>query len=238
MRNPGTVTTMLRGVYANGAAVDDGLVAEIIAATTRGPTNRDYGCGGHEAFSSILFAPRSPLSFEDMLARLSCPVSLIYGAEDPWISPLFGRKAKRALPPDTPHWEVSPAGHCPHHEAPAAVNGLLAAWIDSHERGAPHEAAAAAERAWGGASGDGRGAAGIANPGGGGGGSGSSESSGEGSESVGDRSRCGGRFAVRVPQPALGVEVEVRLVTDEGPRNWVERIEDWAWRWSSASGAT
>ena len=28
------------------------------------------------------------------------------------------------------YWEVSPAGHCPHHEAPEAFNALLLAWLN------------------------------------------------------------------------------------------------------------
>lgn len=39
-------------------AIDDDLIDEIIAATDRGPSNHDYGVGGHEAFTSIVFAPK------------------------------------------------------------------------------------------------------------------------------------------------------------------------------------
>lgn len=34
------------------------MISEIIAATERGPSNHDYGVGGHEAFTSIVFAPK------------------------------------------------------------------------------------------------------------------------------------------------------------------------------------
>lgn len=40
------------------AAIGEDLVSEIIAATERGPSNHDYGVGGHEAFTSIIFAPK------------------------------------------------------------------------------------------------------------------------------------------------------------------------------------
>lgn len=39
-------------------AIGDEVVSEIIAATERGPTNQDYGVGGHEAFTSIVFSPK------------------------------------------------------------------------------------------------------------------------------------------------------------------------------------
>lgn len=39
-------------------AIGEEVVSEIIAATGRGPSNHDYGVGGHEAFTSIVFAPK------------------------------------------------------------------------------------------------------------------------------------------------------------------------------------
>lgn len=49
---------MDRVLSARAGAIDDNLVREIIAATERGPSNHDYGVGGHEAFTSIVFAPK------------------------------------------------------------------------------------------------------------------------------------------------------------------------------------
>lgn len=40
-------------------AIGDELISEIIAATERGPSNHDYGVGGHEAFTSIVFSPKA-----------------------------------------------------------------------------------------------------------------------------------------------------------------------------------
>jgi hypothetical protein len=39
---------MLSAVYSNAAAVDDALVADIIAATERGPSAHPRFGGGHE----------------------------------------------------------------------------------------------------------------------------------------------------------------------------------------------
>jgi hypothetical protein len=37
--------------------------------------------------------------------------------------------------PHAAYYELSPVGHCPHHEAPAAVNKLIKGWIECTERG-------------------------------------------------------------------------------------------------------
>lgn len=51
--------------------VDDDLLTRIVAATER-PDALD-------AFTSILLSPRTQLTFDEMLARLECPVCLAYG---------------------------------------------------------------------------------------------------------------------------------------------------------------
>jgi pimeloyl-ACP methyl ester carboxylesterase len=113
--------------------------------------------GGHAAFTSILFSPKAQVSFEDALLRLSVreagepplPIALLYGREDPWVVPLWAERAHRraawpeliadgqsvadgsaAILPrcDVVHYALSPAGHCPHHEAPELVNELLRSW--------------------------------------------------------------------------------------------------------------
>ncbi|CAM9500779.1 unnamed protein product [Chrysoparadoxa australica] len=129
MRNPGNIEAMLKLVYRNTSAIDDDLVNNIMASTERGPVSSPfgYGNGGHEAFTSILFAPKSALSFESMLDRLDCPVLMCYGRDDPWVTPFWGKRIKRRLP-DATYLELA-AGHCPHHEHPKAVNTLVKAWV-------------------------------------------------------------------------------------------------------------
>jgi hypothetical protein len=43
----------------------------------------------------------------------------------------------RRLPATTAYYELTPAGHCPHHERPDTVNRLLAGWLASQTAGAP-----------------------------------------------------------------------------------------------------
>ena len=141
--------------------------------------------GGHAAFASIVWGRPAQLvsptrgaaadgsksaslggsstsgggnSFYDALQLVQCDVLLLYGAEDPWCGPAFGRAAARArglqndlkgeeddnrastaasatsrpdaaAGPVTRYVELSSCGHCPHHEAPEATNELLADWL-------------------------------------------------------------------------------------------------------------
>ena len=122
LRSPAAVKALLRLVYTDATRLDDAFVAAILE-----PTRRPQAA---DVFTSILFSPRPPRAFDAMLSSLVCPVSLVYGREDPWVVPLWGQRAKRALPGAT-YYEVSPAGHCPHHERPEIVNALVKGWTEA-----------------------------------------------------------------------------------------------------------
>ena len=92
-----------------------------------------------------------------------------YGREDPWVQPAYGQAiaGPRGVRGggDALYVELSPAGHCPHHEAPVATNALLGRWAraldearaaaadtdagegERERNGAAADAAAAAARA-------------------------------------------------------------------------------------------
>eukprot|EP00286_Rhodomonas_abbreviata_P002289 CAMPEP_0181345378 /NCGR_PEP_ID=MMETSP1101-20121128/32714_1 /TAXON_ID=46948 /ORGANISM="Rhodomonas abbreviata, Strain Caron Lab Isolate" /LENGTH=435 /DNA_ID=CAMNT_0023457323 /DNA_START=87 /DNA_END=1391 /DNA_ORIENTATION=+ len=138
IRSPRTIKTLLEQVYADAGRVGDHLVRQIIEPT-------EYPAAA-SAFASILLSPPSPTPFDGMLAALhkaQLPVGLCYGKEDPWIVPLWGHRAKRTLPqaeywrtlPQAEYWQISPAGHCPHHEAPEAFNFLLLDWLQRMQAG-------------------------------------------------------------------------------------------------------
>ena len=129
IRSPTTIRQILGGVYANKERVGDALISQIIE-----PTEAPAAAS---AFASILCSPSSPRPFKDMLRVIrenKTPIAMAYGAEDPWIVPVWGFRAKRSIP-DARYWEVSPAGHCPHHEAPEAINMLLQHWLAATEAG-------------------------------------------------------------------------------------------------------
>lgn len=72
IRTPETIRSLLQLVYARPSAVDDKLLERILEAADR-PQALD-------AFTSIVLSPRTELTFNEMLARLQCPVCLAYGA--------------------------------------------------------------------------------------------------------------------------------------------------------------
>jgi hypothetical protein len=111
---------MLRQVYADASKADEVLVSRII-------TSAREGCG-HEAFTSILFSPQYSEPFDSLLSGISVPVLQLNGKEDPWITPLWGQRLKRAVP-SSQYIEISPCGHCPHHECPEQVNDVLRLWF-------------------------------------------------------------------------------------------------------------
>lgn len=52
------------------------------------------------------------------------PICLMYGKEDPWVTPIWGLQVKRKVP-DAPYYEISPAGHCPHDEVPEVITTCI-----------------------------------------------------------------------------------------------------------------
>lgn len=78
-------------------AVDDELVRGILAAAQQD--------AALDAVASIIFAPRAAASFDEAAGSLAAPATLIYGREDPWVLPLWGKRLKRVLP-NAPYFEV------------------------------------------------------------------------------------------------------------------------------------
>lgn len=65
--------------------------------------------------------------------ELGLDVCLVYGREDPWVVPLWGYRLKRALP-SALYYELSPCGHCPHHEAPQVSSTVAKCILDCFAR--------------------------------------------------------------------------------------------------------
>ena len=61
------------------------------------------------------------------LTAAKIPLSLVWGESDPWIRPAAADKIQ-SLKPDTQRVSID-AGHCPHDEAPEAVNKALSAFM-------------------------------------------------------------------------------------------------------------
>mmetsp|Transcript_24915 Transcript_24915/g.40033 ORF Transcript_24915/g.40033 Transcript_24915/m.40033 type:complete len:125 (-) Transcript_24915:169-543(-) len=78
---------------------------------------------------------------------------MLYGREDPWVVPMWGQRAylnlrleaaKLGKPVDevVRYLEISPAGHCPHDEAPETVSQITDDWLvalENNDGGHPLE---------------------------------------------------------------------------------------------------
>lgn len=77
--------------------------------------------------------------FQDTLTHLKCDVLLVFGKDDPWCKPAFGKKMLEALSMRddglvSRYIELENVGHCPNHEAPQAVSRVIGGWIDASDR--------------------------------------------------------------------------------------------------------
>ncbi|KAG8363652.1 hypothetical protein BUALT_Bualt19G0044800 [Buddleja alternifolia] len=125
--DPRSIAEILKQVYADHTTKVDEVFSRIIE-TTQHPA-------AAASFASIIFAPQGQLSFKEALSRCqtnNIPICLMYGKEDPWVTPIWGLQVKRQVP-DAPYYEITPAGHCPHDEVPEVVNFLLRGWIKNLE---------------------------------------------------------------------------------------------------------
>jgi len=124
------IGSMLRLVYADPD--NDDVCADLVALAQRIEDSSAHPMGA-SAFASILFAPQQSPSFGDALDSLAeqgLPTLLLYGNDDPWIVPWWAeRAAQRVAAARGEYYAISPAGHCPHHEAPAAFNQMLLRWL-------------------------------------------------------------------------------------------------------------
>lgn len=123
-----SVSNLIKLVYVNKTAADQALVKKIVEAAEH-PRALD-------AFVSMWFTPKLKYSFDEMLDMVDCPVALLYGKEDPWVVPMWGQRLKRRCP-EADYFELTPAGHCPHHEVPFAVNRVIESWIQAKVNDGP-----------------------------------------------------------------------------------------------------
>ena len=128
---PDGVTGVLRQCYKNKAAVSPDLVAAILAPAAADPA------AALPVFLDFISYSSGPLP-EDLLAAVSVrrpglPVSIIWGAADPWEKVEWGRALgdKGTYPCVESFTEVD-AGHCPMDEAPDTVNPLVVDFVRRH----------------------------------------------------------------------------------------------------------
>lgn len=119
VRNRSYIRKTLEQVYVNKSEVTDQLIEDVY----RPATDPDAPA----AFAALFKAERGEY-VDTLLTKMTCPLLLIWGDEDPWMDTysrgaLF-QKHYRAL--EEHHIN---AGHCPHDDAPAEVDALLRDWV-------------------------------------------------------------------------------------------------------------
>mmetsp|Transcript_1619 Transcript_1619/g.3894 ORF Transcript_1619/g.3894 Transcript_1619/m.3894 type:complete len:486 (+) Transcript_1619:191-1648(+) len=129
----GSIGSMLNMVYASP---DDGTMQARLESLAQRISDAASHPMGSAAFASILFAPKQEPSYGDaldLLAAEGLPVLLLYGDDDPWIVPFWAWRSARRVEATGEYYSLSPAGHCPHHEAPEAFNRVLVDWLARKE---------------------------------------------------------------------------------------------------------
>lgn len=117
-RRRAQIKKTLLQVYKDPAAVTDRLVEEIYQPAF------DQGALG--VFASVFQSPPGK-TLDELLTALDCPLSLIWGNADPWMTEDKAQKMVDLYP--SADLEFIDAGHCPHDERPQEVSSVMLNWI-------------------------------------------------------------------------------------------------------------
>eukprot|EP00803_Ostreobium_quekettii_P009715 evm.model.scf_343.5 EVM.evm.TU.scf_343.5 scf_343:31435-36314(-) len=119
---PETVKKILQKAYCDEEAVTDELV-NIVLKPGLLP-------GASTVFLKFISYSTGPLP-GDQLRDIKVPVSILWGAEDPWEKVEWGREFQE-YPAVEEFVELPGVGHCPHDEAPHLVNPLVEKFVFRH----------------------------------------------------------------------------------------------------------
>jgi pimeloyl-ACP methyl ester carboxylesterase len=124
-KQPARIEQILRQVYPiNSDSVDEELVESI-----RFPS---LDPNAAEVFYRVITKNgRGPPSVyvDDLLEKLECPLLLCWGEYDPWITSEAADRIQ-AIKPTSMRVSID-AGHCPHDEAPMAVNDAIRNFMET-----------------------------------------------------------------------------------------------------------
>ncbi len=113
---PKVIKNLLSQAYQRKEAITDELIDLIYQPS------QDKGAS--EVFLAFTAYSQGALP-EDLLPMLSCPVTFLWGTNDPWESIELGRELAN-YPCVKDFIELEGLGHCPQDEAPDIVNAILA----------------------------------------------------------------------------------------------------------------
>lgn len=121
-KQPLRIEQVLKQVYPVNPSNVDAELVESIQLPAQNPN-------AAEVFYRIISETSSkPKTFvDDLLEELDCPLLLCWGEDDPWIRPAAADKIQ-ALYPKSKRVSID-AGHCPHDEAPEAVNAAISNFV-------------------------------------------------------------------------------------------------------------
>lgn len=118
LARPQTLEKILRQAYARSEAVTPDLV-QLLLQPAQDP-------GAADVFLAFVRYSQGPLP-EELLPQVTCPVLVLWGADDPWEPVALGKDLAQS--PGVEHFIPLPGvGHCPQDEAPEVVNPLIQAW--------------------------------------------------------------------------------------------------------------
>lgn len=119
VRQRSIIRRTLEQVYVDRTAVTERLIDEI-----RRPADDP---GAVQVFAAVFKAPRGE-TIDALLAKLSCPLLMLWGEGDPWMNCRLRSSQFRQHYPQLKEHFLN-AGHCPHDEVPDQVNALLRQWL-------------------------------------------------------------------------------------------------------------
>lgn len=124
-RQPERIREVLQMVYVDRDSIDEDLVDSIVRPAL------------DPAASEVFFLvnnQRGPsLTVNSLLKQLNCPVLLLWGDKDPWIT---SNRAQRMMDLYPRAKKVGlESGHCPHDDTPLETNSALLHWLSELDRG-------------------------------------------------------------------------------------------------------
>eukprot|EP01024_Parvocaulis_polyphysoides_P028463 TRINITY_DN2574_c1_g1_i1.p2 TRINITY_DN2574_c1_g1~~TRINITY_DN2574_c1_g1_i1.p2 ORF type:complete len:351 (-),score=31.81 TRINITY_DN2574_c1_g1_i1:214-1266(-) len=117
-----TVSKILKQAYSDPDTVTDELVDVIL--------NPGLQEGAAKVFLDFVSYSTGPLP-DELLKKVQVPVSVVWGAEDPWEKVEWGREFA-AFESVEEFIELPGVGHCPQDERPDLVNPLICKFVSRH----------------------------------------------------------------------------------------------------------
>ena len=120
LAQPAQIRAVLQQAYPSGGGIDPELISLL-----HGPSQEPGAVESFRGFINLFNDHLAP----ELLAKLSVPVRMIWGEEDPWEDVNEARRWAATYACIRDLEVLSGLGHCPHDEAPQRVNPILRRWL-------------------------------------------------------------------------------------------------------------